>query len=840
MTNKLQEASSDAILPTIALCMIAKDKEAIIERALNSTLIGDQPMFDYYCLVDTGSSDKTVEVFKSWVYKHGSFGDVREKEVGKDYDYVEIGGEKILADFASARNDSFDIARKFNADWAFWIDTDDILVGADKPATVRGIETDGIHELAVLAEKKGANQVGMVYNYHKTGNLKTVTQRRERLIKLDSPGKWIGEVHENYLVDNPEDAKILFIDHIYVDHLRTANEAANTSRRNNMIMKRALEEKGADKISDKMLRDLAYDHWEHSEWEKSIELYNKYLKRPELQEATNPEAIHDIRIKLAKAYLGLADMPSATSEAIQAMALMPERGSSYLLLAEIYGNLGLWDEAITNAEKVLELGIPRTTSPINEIEYTVVPLRILSQAYKAKGKYKESKRMSMKARELMPENTSFLEEVNELDDMILKRDTIKSIADIVKFYIDNNKGKEVDKILSVIPLELKDESVVRELIKEIRHEHNRNTKKYKLSGSKKIVIYAGAHFESWNGDSDKNKGIGGSEGMAIQMARALTALGNKVIVYNECGADDGEVFDGVLYQDHRKWKTDLECDVFISLRNPQVFKYLPLITAKKQYLWLHDTIYGDQEASNFYAPNKTIVLSEYHKEIIAFNHNLKDDSKFWVTRNALNKIALENTDKKKIKRQPYKMIYASSYDRGLEHALEMLPALKAEIPELELHIFYGWNTYDAMMKMRAGTPVGNHMQELKEKLVKMMDQDGIVHHGRVSQNELYEHFASSDVWFYPTEFTEISCINAMTAQALGAIPICTPVAALKETVNSKYGIKTTLEKFEETTLHYLKNREKLEQRRAPMMEWAREEFNIDSLAKEWDKAFNED
>lgn len=830
MTNKpLKEASVNSNRPTIALCMIAKDKADIIERALDSTLHKGQPVFDYYCLVDTGSSDKTVEVFKTWVYKNGAFGDVQEKEVGKDYRYVEVNGEKILADFAKARNDSFNIARKFKADWAFWMDTDDILVGGEH-----------IQELAKIATKKGHNQIGMIYNYHKVGNVKTVTQRRERMLSLNVPGKWVERVHENYVMDKPEDSSIMFVDHIYLDHLRTAFEAKATSRRNNLIMKEDLEEKGLDGISDKMLRDLAYDHWEHQEWNEAIELYERYLQRIEKLPNLNPEAIYTVYTKLSRAYMNSAQMEQAIAQAMKSMTIMPERPEAYLILAEAYGNMTLWDDAVHFADKVLEIGIPRTISPINEAEFNIIPLRIKMQAMRARGKYKEAQKIATKLLSIVPDNAQFKAEYDSLSDNILTKSAVTAIAQLTKFYIENNKGKEVDKILTAIPLEIKDQSMIRELIKEIKHEHKRKTKSYKLSGKKKISIYAGPHYEAWNGHSDKEKGIGGSEGMTIQMARELALLGNDVTVYNECRADDGEIFDGVKYVDHNKWQTTEDADVFISLRNPTVFKRLPLITAKKQYLWLHDTTYGMQEKSNFYAPNKVIVLSEYHKEIIKQNHGIKDDDQFYITRNALNKNALEYADKSKVKRQPYKLIYASSYDRGLDHALRMFPAIKKSVPEAELHVFYGWNTFDAMMKMRRNTPTAEYMARMKEEIEELLQQDGVVHHGRVSQNELYKEFASSDVWFYPTEFTEISCITAMQAQALGAVPVTTPVAALRETVSSKYGVKTTLDQIQETVIYYLQNRTELEKKRKPMIEWARKEYDINSLAKEWDKLFNED
>ncbi len=112
------------------------------------------------------------------------------------------------------------------------------------------------------------------------------------------------------------------------------------------------------------------------------------------------------------------------------------------------------------------------------------------------------------------------------------------------------------------------------------------------------------------------------------------------------------------------------------------------------------------------------------------------------------------------------------------------------------------------------------MQALKSEIMALIAKsEGVQELGRISQNELYKEFGESSIWFYPTEFYEISCINAMTAQAMGAVPVCTPEAALKETVSSEYGMKVQLSDMADAAIHMLKNQEELDKRREPMMEW---------------------
>lgn len=132
-------------------------------------------------------------------------------------------------------------------------------------------------------------------------------------------------------------------------------------------------------------------------------------------------------------------------------------------------------------------------------------------------------------------------------------------------------------------------------------------------------------------------------------------------------------------------------------------------------------------------------------------------------------------------KKPYSVGYFSSYDRGLECLLKMWPEIKKQVPEATLDIYYGWNTFDAV---HATNP---DMQKWKWEMTKLMRQDGVTEHGRVSHQELAGAMKQIKVWAYPTEFTEIHCITALKAQEAGCIPVTTNVAALEETVRS--GIK---------------------------------------------------
>jgi glycosyltransferase involved in cell wall biosynthesis len=187
-----------------------------------------------------------------------------------------------------------------------------------------------------------------------------------------------------------------------------------------------------------------------------------------------------------------------------------------------------------------------------------------------------------------------------------------------------------------------------------------------------------------------------------------------------------------------------------------------------------------------------------------------------------------------------KMIYCSSYDRGLELILERWDKIKKAVPKANLTICYGWNNFD---KDYAGN---QQKMEWKEKMDKMMRQEGITHLGRIGHPELDKEMQSSGVWLYPAHFQETNCISAKKAMASGSIPVCNDYGALGETV--KFGIITKSSDFEmfnmpeeeadeiiNNAIELLNNDKRQEEIRKPMMDWAKKNLGWDKVAIEWSK-----
>lgn len=99
--------------PTVGLALIARDEEEQLPHLLRS-IAG---AFNQVVLLDTGSTDRTVEVFEKWAERE-------RLPLGYEVDRFEW-----CDDFAAARNAA---DAMLDTDWLAWADCDDEIVGAER------------------------------------------------------------------------------------------------------------------------------------------------------------------------------------------------------------------------------------------------------------------------------------------------------------------------------------------------------------------------------------------------------------------------------------------------------------------------------------------------------------------------------------------------------------------------------------------------------------------------------------------------------------------------------------------------------------------------------------
>ena len=99
---------------TIGLVMIVKNEEHVIERSLKSAL----PFVDTWCIVDTGSTDSTMEKIQKIADECGVKGELHQRP---------------WVNFGVNRTELLEVSRK-KAEWSLMMDADDILHLTNKPS----------------------------------------------------------------------------------------------------------------------------------------------------------------------------------------------------------------------------------------------------------------------------------------------------------------------------------------------------------------------------------------------------------------------------------------------------------------------------------------------------------------------------------------------------------------------------------------------------------------------------------------------------------------------------------------------------------------------------------
>lgn len=147
-------------MATLSVCMIVKNEEKVLARCLQSV----QGLADEIVIVDTGSTDATKDIarsFTSQVY---------------DFEWVD--------DFAAARNFSFSKATK---DYIMWLDADDVLLDDDREAFEQLMRTLPENTDVVMCRyHTGFDERGKPNFFY----------YRERIVRNEAGFFWKGAIHE--------------------------------------------------------------------------------------------------------------------------------------------------------------------------------------------------------------------------------------------------------------------------------------------------------------------------------------------------------------------------------------------------------------------------------------------------------------------------------------------------------------------------------------------------------------------------------------------------------------------------------------------------------------------
>jgi glycosyltransferase involved in cell wall biosynthesis/2-polyprenyl-3-methyl-5-hydroxy-6-metoxy-1,4-benzoquinol methylase len=286
-------------------------------------------------------------------------------------------------------------------------------------------------------------------------------------------------------------------------------------------------------------------------------------------------------------------------------------------------------------------------------------------------------------------------------------------------------------------------------------------------------VTAGLKF---NGNTIYEKALGGSESALIYMAREIAKLDNDVVVYCEC--DKPGIYDGVDYRDVKQYCED-ERSQFDTLIVSRFTDFLAMpVDSKMSILWCHDIDVGNFRDAIGCA-DRVFCLSDFHKSLYVEQYSVEPTNYVWKTSNGYDQTIVTEAVPYEQKKNNY--IYSSRPERGLKLLLEKIwPEIIERNPDAVLHIC----TYDNTLTLP--DEVKKIHQEVEDLLEYSRNVKKI---GHLPKKEYYELLSTCAYMVYPTDFPEISCINAMEAQYNGCLVITSDKYAMSETVKSDTKVK---------------------------------------------------
>lgn len=359
-----------------------------------------------------------------------------------------------------------------------------------------------------------------------------------------------------------------------------------------------------------------------------------------------------------------------------------------------------------------------------------------------------------------------------------------------------------------------------------------------MNGNRRVLFYADLTRPFVPSDLD-TRPLGGSETALVRVTRGLAAAGWSVVVaahpQDRAGSYNGVEF---LNVDDETWRRAAPHVVIVFRQLPHVLRRLP---GSIRILWAHDHIgiypemlpgirraalgMGWRLAYPLFARRAPMIVavSEWLRACFVRYARWPDDAVHAIG-NAIEPAFFSDSNHDTPRNGGLRVAYTSVPERGLALLVEqIMPLIWRSIPEVELHAF----SYQPLDRYRSLQTGANRR---------------VIFRGGLRQPELARDLALFDLWLYPTDFPETSCIAAMEAQAAGVPVVTTGRYALRETVqdgvtgvliDGTVGSPAYVARFAETVVSLLRDRA----RRARMGAAARErmltQFTWDRVAAQW-------
>jgi glycosyltransferase involved in cell wall biosynthesis len=291
--------------------------------------------------------------------------------------------------------------------------------------------------------------------------------------------------------------------------------------------------------------------------------------------------------------------------------------------------------------------------------------------------------------------------------------------------------------------------------------------------------------------SSRHRGLTGSESFFWHMVKQMASRGHHVRVFCQTNdpVDNAQHLNGAsVYNLQTRFET-IGVDAAVVWNEPDMLRPFSSSTLRICVQQLNDFVYCQDGYEAFV--DMILCPSETHREYIKSIYGNLSGKKFGVLGNCIDLSMFAS----EVKRDPYKLVYCSSPDRGLHWALSMWPDIRSHVPQATLHIYYRVNNWlqNTLLIWKpnhvAAHRTGVRARYINEALGRLgtNGEFGVYVHEFVSNVEAIAALKSAKALLYPCDpvmFTEGFSVAILDACAAGAVPIISDVDALPEIYGS--------------------------------------------------------
>lgn len=334
--------------------------------------------------------------------------------------------------------------------------------------------------------------------------------------------------------------------------------------------------------------------------------------------------------------------------------------------------------------------------------------------------------------------------------------------------------KEVDECLSLFPNHEESKKLKAELVR-MMPLFDLKTEKVKVPDI--VISCPPQDLKEWDSNTYKSEKMGGSETAVIEMSQWLRRLTNRPVkVYNMRKTSYTDEV-GVEYHPAatlNEYMSQFEPTIHVAQRHNIK------VTNAPTYLWCHDLqTQGCEAEQNF---DYMFCLSPFHKRYVNALQGIPKD-KIILTRNGIKPERFKN---KEFIKNPNKVVFPSSPDRGLAEAIYIVEKARKDLPDLELHAYYGFEN----LRKCGLAPLADKLEAL------IAERPWVKYHGGIQQDLLVREMGEACVWLYPAVFIESFCITALESVCCGTYPLVRDIGALPDTLRefSEKGMASVIDR----------------------------------------------